>query len=643
MKYKFERNCLTFQNQGFEPVFVKNSSFWRMFFDDGVYREITVNSNEQTPVDICTKGNQTIVRYENIKANNKIYDVNLTIYITATEREELLFEADIENNSEITVNELQLPYFRFESLGCEKEEEILYHTDSMGGRIKNIRNHIEKYDHSEYMGSDYHEIRHSMQYPSAMNMPWFGIQCDKHFLYVGRHEKFMRIAGFNVGCSPRKKDSWISVGVSQYPHVTPGEKLHYIGGVIKVFEGDWRDASGYYRLWSEENWFDVPEIPQWIKDMQGWQRIILKHQYGEIFYKYSDLPSVYKEGSKYGIDTLLVFGWWKGCFDNNYPEFEFDDELGGEEGLKKAINEVQNMGGRVILYTNGNLIDIKTDYYKNIGYRICAKDIDGNEYRDHYKFSNEGTLLKRHGYKSFVTACHSNDEWKANLIRVGNLKLSTGADSIFYDQLACHHNICFDDTHPHGKRIDEEAEYRKGNIDAIISVLPYGKALGTEHICDRYSALCHYTHGCGLGHEWKKGAFPDMFLHTFPEFKTSNRAIHDEKDGFKKHLNYAFVYNLMFDVALQRCRGGSMDEYKEYSNHIKMLIDLKNEYIEFFRDGKYQSAFDINRWDEVHIADYTYEDKKITVLCNNEDEEKEVDVYGRKIKLLSEEVKIITW
>ena len=31
-------------------------------------------------------------------------------------------------------------------------------------------------------------------------------------------------------------------------------------------------------------------------------------------------------------------------------------------------------------------------------------DIDGNEYEDHYKFENNGTVLRNYGYKSFVDA-----------------------------------------------------------------------------------------------------------------------------------------------------------------------------------------------------------------------------------------------
>ena len=72
-----------------------------------------------------------------------------------------------------------------------------------------------------------------------------------------------------------------------------------------------------------------------------------------------------------------------------------------------------------------------------------------------------------------------------------------------------------------------------------------------------------------------------------------------------------------------------------------MVVDLKEKYIEFFRDGKFESTFDINRWDEVYSANYVYNGKKITAICNNEDVDITVDVYGTKVTLKPEEVKVI--
>ena len=367
--------------------------------------------------------------------------------------------------------------------------------------------------------------------------------------------------------------------------------------------------------------------------MTGWQRIILKHQFGEVFFKYSDLPQVYKDGVANGINTLMVFGWWKGRFDNGYPEYECDPELGGEEELKAAIDEIHRLGGKVHLYTNGSLIDIKTDFYKNIGCDNCLIDIDGNEYRDHYRFSNEGTTLRLFGYKSFVTACHGTDAWKKQFASVAKLKLSLGADAVFYDQMSTTSLLCFNDKHKHKNRVDEDPEYRLENIRAVKEFLPEDHAIGSENAVDRFCSLLHYTHGCYFGMSYHPDAFPDMFRHTFPEAIISNRNIHDQKDEFRKHWNYAFVEGLVFDVSTNRGRTFDMNGYPKSASYIKELINIKKKYKEFFFGGKYSSACDLNLPENVFAAYYTAGNRQICVLCNNTDDNFETTVYGKKCKI----------
>lgn len=468
---------LTFSSEGFSPLMNKNGDFWRMHLDNGEYREIDVCSSRQTPAGIKKEKGKITISYHGVVAENgAFYNIKLTVYIKNTDGA-LCFSADIENQDEVRVNELQLPFIDFEKISSETENEILYVPDGLGARYKNPRKYIEKYCHTEYMSADYKNIWYTAAYPhcmgakGAMSMPWLGVQSGNHFVYLGKHDNLFRITGFCAGTGPRNTKSRLILTVNQYPAVKKGEKLHCGDCSLAVFDGDWRDGSDFYRQWSQNTWYREEPCPQWIKNMTGWQRIILKHQYGEIFFKYPDLPKIYQNGRKYGINTLLVFGWWKGCFDNHYPEYEADPALGGADELKKSIEEIHKQGGRVILYTNGNLIDVKTNYYKETGHKICSRDIDGNEYREHYKFGNNGTLLRAFGYKSFVTGCHGTKQWQERLVESGKLKLSFNPDSIFYDQLCCCNKLCFDESHLHKNRIDEEPHYRGENIDATLFLL----------------------------------------------------------------------------------------------------------------------------------------------------------------------------
>ena len=583
-------------SDGFATVGREGGDFWRAFLDTDEVRELSVYSHAQTPVTVTEDARGAVIVYDRLTAEDGVtYDISLTVNIARGEDGSLRFSAVIENRCDATVNELQLPFVDAYDWGCAAEKEELFIAEGLGAHTVNPRQRVS-WCHTEYMSADYKSTWMAHTYPPAMgsrgmSMPWMGLQLGSQFLYFGEHNPEMRITGFNIGIPPRHHPSALMCQLSHYPAVRRGECVETAQSVIALFDGDWRDGAAYYRDWSERTWRLPQRIPDWVRDITGWQRVILKHQYGEIFWKYGDLPRLYEEGKKYGLNALLVFGWWKGRFDNNYPEYEADPALGGEEALRAAIAEIQRRGGHVLLYSNGNLIDVKTQFYRDIGQKISHKDIDGNEYREHYQFSNDGTVLRNYGYKSFDTACHRTAEWHDNLLRVARLKLSFDPDSIFFDQLGCCLKLCFDASHPHGNRIDEDGMGRYENIRAIREITPAGKAIGTEWMCDRYANLVDYVHGCGTAFNYTPDAFPDIYLHTFPGIPASNRFIHDDKPGFADHLNYAFVCGMIFDVCIWRGRRCGIAGVPAYAEHVKYLNDLKQTYHKYFFRGTFSSMY----------------------------------------------------
>lgn len=601
--------------------------FFRLFVDDLAEREIKIRSSEQKPASVTEKDGELTIVYDCLHASNgQTYDI---VYkVTIREKDgALAFGSVIENRSGVRVNEEQLPYIELEG----GEKETLYMPHGLGSKVEDPRRAIPERFHSEYMSADEKMVFYSVRYPTPLSMSWFGVQTDGRFLYLAAHDEKLRICTLSAGASARHDPiKKLVLTVSHYPTAVSGETVSISNCVLALFDGDWRDGAAYYREFADSTWNTPSDRPTWVDNMTGWQRVILKHQFGEIYFKYSDLPKLYKSGLSYGINTLMVFGWWKGRFDNGYPVYEPDPLLGGEDGLRAAIDEIHRLGGKVHLYTNGALIDVATDYYKTTGKYNCAIDIDGNEYRDHYRFSNEGTTLKMFGYKSFVTACHATKAWHEHILDAAKIKLSLGADGVFYDQLPVTSQLCFCEKHEHGLRTDLDAEYRLGNIRAAKAVLPKDHAIGSETAVDRFTSLLHYIHGCFGSMGYSPDAFPDMFRQTFPEPVISNREIYDAKPGFKKHWNYAFVTGLIFDVSTNRGRSFDMSGYPESAEYIKKLLCLKEKYHRFFYGGKYSSAFDLGLPRNVFGAFYDSEGDQICALCNNTDAPTEVEVYGAK-------------
>jgi len=596
----------------------ENDDFFRAYLDycaPGKNRELAVYANQQSAPEITVSENKTVYVYPSLTAEDgTVHDIRLTFTVESDTDGALHYACEIKNSSSVRLNELQYPLITLSKTPEEAEKDVLYLPDGLGRRVVNpYKDTLNA--HTEYMAADYKNIIKMYKYPGQLSMPWLALETDGRTLYMGAHTKIWRQVSFVTETDPREsKDMEFTCGICSYPAAEPGETLVYDGYTVALFDGDWRECARLYKRWAEDTWYVKNKQKPGIREFTGWQRIILKHQYGEIGYTYDDLPRLYREGKKYGIRMILLFAWWEEGMDNGYPNYMPAEDLGGAEKLTKAIREINEDGGRVVLYANGHLIDVATDYYKTEGFKYTTKDIDGNDYREHYKFSNSGTTLKM-GNKSFVTGCYGTKKWPEKIIEIEKRHLALGSNGTFFDQLGCGFYLCFDKTHTHKNRIDEDPELRLPTVKRIHDSLSDSDWFGIEWVIDRMTGHVDFTHGCGCGMTYTPDAYPYIFRYTFPENIVSNRFLHDEKPDFEKHLNYAFVHGMIFDSSVYRCRR-SLEEMPAFGNTIKKLNDLRLKYADFFVRG----SFDLIRVslpEKVWGAEYTYEGTTIAAVWND--------------------------
>ncbi len=638
IKFWFDKQ-IKFNTEGFSPVFRENGDFWRAHLDMGFAggnREMGVYSSMQDTPEVTESPDGMVIFYPCLKADDgSVHNISLTLTVK-NEGDRLVFGANMENNSSVRFNELQYPFFDFLSLNGALKDDVLYLPNGLGRRIPDPHRYVETC-HTEYMAADYKNIKALFEYPAALSMPWWGFQSGEYFMYMGCHNEECRWATFTMYCEPREQaDSpYLCACISSYPVLDSGESIVYGDFVVAVREGDWRKGADIYKE-SASRYLKPITRSDSVKRLNGWQRIIMKHQHGEIFHRYADLPRVYLEGKKYGIDMILLFAWWQEGMDNGYPNYQPDELLGGEQALRDAIKEINDMGGKVILYANGHIIDVATDYYRTEGYKYTMKDLEQNEYREFYMFSNNGTLLT-HGHKCFVNGCHGTEEWRNKLYELERRHLSLGSNGTFFDQLCCAFRLCFDSTHTHGKRIDLDGQLRTETVTEMRKMVDGDKyTFGTEGVMDRVSVQVDYVHGCGEAMTYTPKAYPYIFRYVFPDIPVSNRFLHDQCKDWEKHLNYAFVFGLIFDVALYRAQAKSIEVCHDYAVYVKKIIDLREPYRAFFTDG----AFDLPDMDipaGVWAAKYTLGGKSILAVWN--DSGKTETVCGEKIA--NGEIKII--
>jgi hypothetical protein len=427
-------------------------------------------------------------------------------------------------------------------------------------------------------------------------MQWFTFNNGAEGLYFGSHDKTLMTTVLDVagGAMNRRSSIWeperalaedekvMSASIVKFPFVDAGETWTSEPVVVRLYRGDWHEAARTYRAWAE-TCMRKPDAPEWVRRTPGWIMTTPKGQSGRIRSTYADLPGMLREAQTVGINLLNVFGWVKQGFDDYYPEYDADDAMGGEAGLKKALAEIKGVGGKVFLYTQGQLIDPATEYYKNGGSRVTAKDIWGYEYRESYGGGGSGAFMGVMRNKYFGVACPAARGCDDKLISQANMVLDLGAQGAFFDQLGgAPPYICFSKEHQHTKPSLAVAPWKVKNMQRLreaIKARDRDAVLAIELASDCYSGWVDIVHSEGIGFHVAPESFGEMFRYTFPDYIITNRPIGSPESNRRKQLGKAFSLGLRFDSGM-----GDVQNHREY---MARLVGLYRTYADLLLEGRF--------------------------------------------------------
>ena len=453
---------------------------------------------------------------------------------------------------------------------------------------------------THYMAPDQKYIRRTALYPGrAASMNCFALDWGNEGLYYGCHDSTFELTG-QVFELERQKS--VNMYVVRYPFLKVDGNWRECNIVTAPYSGSWTVCAEKYRKWAE-GWFTPPQIPDHVAHSPGWQRIILHHQYGEYLFPYEKLEQAYDDAAKAGIDTLFLFGWTAAGMDSGYPVYSADPKLGGVKTLRENIRKVQAKGGKVILYFNGQLIDVESDYYRSgEGARMAIKRADGTEHRESYNFTNGGTFLRAFVNKTFVVACPACRSWLEILKRHVDFAVELGVDSVFFDQLGLLSYPCCDPSHGHpvpytgimqGKRemLKELYEYAKSRNPEM--------GVGIECTTDQTLQYTDFVHIFGFpagvwNSDWReKGEKPRtlsasyLFKAAFPEAVISNRNIRDDSD-VEFPVNQMLLLGSRSDVEIYRCRA-TIAETPHYQAYLAKANALRERFGRLLYDGTFRA------------------------------------------------------
>ncbi len=581
-------NLVTLKNLTTGQNYASGKPVWRLYFDRKIHKDNEVLASGNNPA-MQSNSHEISMNYDGIVCNGEHLQFKLLLKIILEENL-VRFYAEISNNEPHSiVRELQYPLVG----DCRILSDHQLFTTEFGGKLyPDPRKKILSVPFS-YKGPDQLFRQMNVKYPANVASNCFALIGKTQGLYLGSHDSTFQDTWHGLRVYPDADHHFnkLEVGIYKYPSCLPGQTWKNDANVVVPYTGDWHETSRIYREWAN-TWWKHSEEPQWVKEMNGFQRIIMKHQYGQTLFPYTDVTSrIKKAGESVGINVVFPFGWWNTGMDNGYPDSYFvtDPKQGGDTFLKQAISDFKKDGGKVILYYNGKLIDTESDFYKKgDGKKVCFVSNTGSEITEAYRFYGPGTFTGYYDARTFVVADTKNPKWQRKLYEMADHAIRFGANSVFYDQLGYAEDVGTWDTSKEFPVPELRVIYDKGNalkmIHDYIDTKDKEMAIGTECIADYTSQFCDYIHI--VTNLSDPGNFIDWFRYTFPEIILSDRNLDGDEPDIIWLVNQDVLLGLRNNLQIFRLRG-TINETPVYQQYLSKVNTLKDKYKNLLVMGRY--------------------------------------------------------
>jgi len=292
---------------------------------------------------------------------------------------------------------------------------------------------------------------------------------------------------------------------------------------VGFLEGDWFDAAKRYRRWVIENTDWVPQAPmerydgypEWIKTnaVSMWGMGSGKEEWDELR-RVADIKRKFDD-----VGLLHQMYWWAADFvpnqkhDQGFPDIFFN--LRGGQDQLDLMRKHHAAGVRLVPYTNPNLVDAATEYWRKGGWRWAALPAEQAHRRDEWIAEIDARVAR--GESVNVPMCPYAKERQDIVVEwckkiVGEF----GADGVYLDQIGgLAPVLCFDPTHGHplggGKYfVQGYRRMAKRCRDAIRAVNPEA-ILTTEAAAEPYGPLFDAYLRCNETHPWVAPIWPAVY------------------------------------------------------------------------------------------------------------------------------------
>lgn len=216
---------------------------------------------------------------------------------------------------------------------------------------------------------------------------------------------------------------------------------------IAPYAGSWERGTDVYRATQGPT---RRSAAPWLQEPRSWLQVQLMSTEGEPRYDFDDLVSIIEECAASGIGVIQITGWNEGGQDGLVPWHRPADKLGGETGLRRALERARELGVATVLYVKYVWVEKPGPHWDALE-GFVARDANGQPYAQPGPVYHSSR--KRYGISTpwYVPLCFGVEELRSAFAAEVARFAEWGADGILADESLYHGRalLCFADDHGH--------------------------------------------------------------------------------------------------------------------------------------------------------------------------------------------------
>ena len=390
---------------------------------------------------------QVRLRWENVRSEHGgVLPITLAATVTL-DQGALEFDAAVVNNSQLTIETIDYPYFG--DLNAPAVDEALMSEHMWYGNLDGDELHPHFKNEKGYWG-----VRFPTKTIDSKQSLFCLIQAAHQGLYVEMHDAaqpylleftFEQHPGVvqsineNVPLADEISGApvYLEFRTCHFAFVHPGATRKLAPVVLRGYDGDWHAGIDVYKEW-RASWFVPRQLPAWVTEVHSWLQLQIDGAEQDFSIPYRDLPRYIDECADNGVEAIQLVGWNIGGQDGGDPRLDTDPGLGTWEELHQAILHARSKNVKMILFGKPIWADLTTDWYKKELYKYQCTDPFGIPYQTQgYSYTTPTQLAGINNRRRAIMDVQCQ-EYRDIATREFQKIVDLGAAGWLFDEV-CHH------------------------------------------------------------------------------------------------------------------------------------------------------------------------------------------------------------